>query len=197
MSLILGFDPGGAGRFGWCAALDSHKLPLSLVAAGTADDARSAVGAAVAAVPRGEVVAAAGIDAPLVWSRSGPRNADRVVRNAIKNAGAPHPAGTVQDVNSLRGACLVQGFLAAVELRERFPALPLTEAHPKALRWLSSDASEIDRSSEHERDAILAAVTGWALVHKPAEWVDLYLAEREVFTPLQPPLSYFMPRRII
>jgi hypothetical protein len=194
VSVLLGFDPGGANAFGWCVARDSAQLPLSIVATGIASSARAAVASALAAVPTDETVLAAGIDAPLLWARSGPRNSDRVVRQAIARAGAPHPAGTVQDVNSLRGACIAQGILAALELREAIALLPLTEAHPKALRWLCPEAAAVAAPSEHERDAALGALTAWALVHKPAGWCDLYADEVPFYTPLQAPLSYFMPR---
>lgn len=194
VSVLVGFDPGGVNAFGWCVARDSSQLPLAPLATGIASNARAAVAAALAAVPNGEVVAAAGIDAPLLWARSGPRNSDRIVRQAIARAGAPHPAGTVQDINSLRGACLAQGILAALELRDAVSLLPLTEAHPKALRWLCPHAAAVAAPSEHERDAVLAAFTAWALVHKPPDWCDLYAEEVPSYTPLASPLSYFMPR---
>lgn len=193
MGVLLGFDPGGAGTFGWCVARDSVWLPLEVLASGVTSHAKSAVAAAISVVPSGQEVLAAGIDAPLVWARSGPRNCDLTVRQAIRQAGAKHSAGTVQDVNSLRGACLVQGILAGLELREAFPSLPLTEAHPKALRWLCSESAKIVASTDHERDAILGAFAAWALVHSPSGWCDLYLNEVPYFTPLPRPLAYLMP----
>jgi integrase len=42
-------------------------------------------------------------------------------------------SGTVQSVNSLRGAVAVQGILLAMRLRTQTPNVPITEAHPKAL----------------------------------------------------------------
>jgi hypothetical protein len=194
VSILLGFDPGGVNAFGWCVARDSAQLPPSVLATGVVSNARAAVAAALAAVPHGEVVLAAGIDAPLLWARSGSRHSDRFVRQAIARAGAPHPAGTVQDMNSLRGACLAQGILAALELREAISLLPLTEAHPKALRWLCPHAAAVVARSEHERDAVIGAFTAWALIHKPPDWCDLYAEEVPFYTPLAPPLSYFMPR---
>jgi hypothetical protein len=70
-----------------------------------------------------------GVDAPLWWSsgRSGDRNADQWIRTkySIKS-------GTVQTINSLRCAALVQGVMFVSRLRENFPGVLVTEAHPKA-----------------------------------------------------------------
>jgi hypothetical protein len=136
MAIFVGLDPGGSGKFGWAIVGDGSSLPLPVLASGVAGEARSAVARAISAVPAGEVVVAAGIDAPLIWARQGSRACDTVVRDAIRLAGAPNAQGTVQSPNSLRGACVVQGVLAGLELRERFPKLPITESHPKALLWL-------------------------------------------------------------
>lgn len=108
-------------------------------------------------------------------------------------AGAPYAAGVVQDVNSLRGACLVQGVMAALKLRELYPALPITEAHPKALRWLLPAVAEFSATSEHERDALLAAIAAWATAHKRSDWHDLLLTEGSSYSPISQPLHYFVP----
>jgi hypothetical protein len=82
------------------------------------------------------------------------------------------PPETVQTPNSLRGAVLVQGMMFAFRARERYgAAVPITEAHPKALlRMMGLHKSSWDSiatkfsligkepPSEHERDAILASV---------------------------------------
>jgi predicted nuclease with RNAse H fold len=95
---------------------------------------------------------------------SSDREADKFIREHHK----VHP-GTVQTANSLRGAALVQGHTTVVRLRERMPQLAITEAHPKALLkamgvdgWQSAmqkfDLVSKAEPSEHERDALLAAV---------------------------------------
>lgn len=194
MNVLLGFDPGGSECFGWCVASDARRLPLAVVESGVSSHARSAVASALASVPAGAKVLAAGIDAPLLWSRSGPRRVDQIVRTAIRVAGAPHAAGTVQEVNSLRGACLIQGMLAALELRDRLPNLPINESHPKALRWLYPKIWNLTAPTEHERDALLSAVAAWATVHHRAlGWSDLYLQETEAYSPVSQPRHYFMP----
>jgi hypothetical protein len=193
MRVLIGLDPGGSGNFGWCVAADSDQMPVAAIASGLADNAHTAVEAALGALPVGGDLVAAGIDAPLFWARVGSRNADLLVREAIRLAGAPHPAGTVQDMNSLRGACLAQGLLAAVALRALHPMLPITEAHPKALRWLLPEAAHIECRSEHERDALLSAVAAWALARSLPSWRDLYPLEHQPFTVIAHPVHYLMP----
>lgn len=111
--------------------------------------------------------AGVGIDAPMWWS-SGPssdRLADQWLRKTYGLSG-----GRVQTANSLRGAALVQGAMFLQLMRERFPGLPATEAHPKALLTALGDpnwAVFCDRyrlaavsalGQEHERDAVIGAV---------------------------------------
>src|SRR5437660_360415 len=117
MVVLLGFDPGGEDGFGWSVADDTPALPLTVRATGVVDNARSAVDAAMAQVKQGEHVVAAGIDAPLFWVATGDRTVDRIVRAELRRLGAASPGGTVQAVNSLRGACVVQGMLTGVLLR--------------------------------------------------------------------------------
>ncbi len=193
MDFLLGFDPGGKRNFGWCVVAHGVDMPNQPIAAGLADNASGAIVAALGCIPHDGRLVAAGIDAPLFWSRTGSRIADKQVRDAISRAGAPHAAGTVQDVNSLRGACLVQGMLAGLELRKRFPFLPITEAHPKALRWLLPAVAAITAASEHERDAMLAAIAAWATLAHPAGWIDLLQQEIDPYSPLHAPLAYVMP----
>ena len=99
--------------------------------------------------------------------KAGGRKADQWIRD--------HgiPPGTVQSANSLQGAALVQGVMFAVRLRERYQGVLITEAHPKALLRFLGLSSNLNKwgeiqecfklkcsapSSEHERDAVLAAV---------------------------------------
>lgn len=193
MEFLIGLDPGGKGRFGWCVVADTHDLPCSAVASNLANNADEAVSAAIAAIPAGGQIRCAGIDSPLFWPVSGSRDADLAVRAAIRKAGARHAAGTVQDVNSLRGACLVQGVMAALKLRELYPTLPITEAHPKALRSLLPAVAGLSARSEHERDALLAAIAAWATAHKRSDWHDLLLTESASYSPISQPLHYFVP----
>ena len=193
MKTLIGLDPGGNSNFGWCLVTDSDRMPFSVLKSGCGDSADHVIREVLQAILIYGPPVAVGIDAPLFWSRVGPRNADSSVRTAIRNRGAPHSSGMVQDVNSLRGACLVQGMLAAMSLREKFPSLLITEAHPKALRYLLPETRTISAPSEHERDAMLSAITAWAAFHKHQGWSDLYSSEPCSYTPISPPLHYFMP----
>lgn len=132
---LFGFDPGGRGGFGWCHAEGGKRLPLVILKSGVAPNAQGAVEAALAGLER-ELPAAAGIDAPLVWTLGEGRRVDGFLRSNVRVGGCKTASGTVQAVNSLRAACLVQGYLTMRILRERYPALGLTESHPKAMLWL-------------------------------------------------------------
>jgi hypothetical protein len=212
MGALLGFDPGGRGAFGWCIVEDSEELPLPVVAAGVGEDARDAFDQVLEQLPPETNVRAAGIDSPLFWTASD-RRADQILRRDIAACGAPSPGGTVQAVNSLRGACLVQGVLLGGLLRERWPALSISEAHPKAYLWLAGIANENQKpqsvdlatlaplfadppdteSSEHARDSAIAALSAWAMVHRPSGWRNLFVEEEAPFMPIGQPLGYWMP----
>jgi len=218
MSIYLGFDPGGAGEFGWCVAQESTDsatgLPLIIVEAGIAMHAKEAVCEASQLIPSSELPAAAGIDAPLIWSRGAGRQAEPLLREQIRHAGCGTAEGTVQHVNSLRGACVVQGMMTAVLLRERFEEIPLSEAHPKAWLWIAEitnrrpSVAEITVADlpewcvspksdlrDHQRDAAISCLSSWAMIRRTDGWHDLYQAEEEgeIYTPLEPPLAYWMP----
>jgi hypothetical protein len=204
-------DPGGASAFGWCVLEDGPTLPLRVRASGVADDAAAAVDA-VDHARAGDDIAAAGIDAPMFWIASGDRQADICVRNAIRDRGAS--PGTVNHVSSLRGACLVQGMVAAMLLRQRIPTVPVTEAHPKAALWMLGVATKERKvvtitaemltsyfdmgahrmAADHERDAALAALSAWAMVHRAAGWEDIRGRDPlDVLTPLASPVAYWLP----
>lgn len=191
-SYLLGFDPGGKGRFGWAVAAGAGPNFLNPTS-GVSDGAIEAVTKALSHVPNGAVVAAAGIDAPLFYSRRGAREADSVVRAAIQAAGCRHAPGTVQHPNSLRGACLIQGLLAVDELLAHLPSILITECHPKALRWLWPQARAVDAATHHERDAIIAIWSAWASTTQPGGWCDLLRREPKQVIPMGRRVGYWMP----
>ena len=213
MNYYLGFDPGGDRKFGWCACSPSSDGGLQLIAAGNASHAKGAFDAALAAVPNNKSPTAAGIDAPLYWVADGGRRSDSIVRDAIGRAGAPNRSGTVQHFNSLQGSCVIQGMLLAKLLRSRYPALPVTEAHPKALLWLlglastdrpantitaeavcSFEGRQFPRGlSEHARDAVLGAITAKAMATKESGWTDLLPTDNDAVRAVEGPLGYWMP----
>ena len=212
MKVLLGFDPGGAGKFGWAVCIDKVN-GLKVLDAGTADNAKEAIEKSLRVIPKQASVVAAGIDAPMFWVIDGARESDRRVRAAITLLGAPSPGGTVQHFNSLRGACLIQGLLVLKLLRQIYPNLPVTEAHPKALLWLMGiarkgyepkmvkpgDIEEIiikgaEFGSEDERDAILGAFTAQASLRKTSGWEDLLKFERDPVLAGEAPIAYWMPK---
>ncbi|MEN6577247.1 MAG: DUF429 domain-containing protein [Phycisphaerales bacterium] len=213
MKYLMGFDPGGGNHFGWCVVKDRREWPLGVVDAGIADHAAGAVEAAYEAVPKGASVIGVGIDAPLFWVANGCRAVDNALRERIRCLGAPHAAGTVQQVNSLRGACLVQGMLAGVLSRQCTPGVPISESHPKAMLWLLGhnpveiklpglgdklilphDWHQAD-VGDHLRDAGLTCLSAWAMVHEPPEWEDILAHDRdEKFSLITPLPGYWMPR---
>lgn len=195
MSIYLGFDPGGEGRFGWCVARESTGgvLPLITLAVGVADHAKQAIEEALHHAPLGEPLLAAAIDAPLTWSRGAGRRVDHLLRQQIRDAGAKSAEGTVQHVNSLRGACVTQGMMAAVLLREKYAGLPLSEAHPKAWLYLSGSGAGSPEGQD-ERDATNACLSAWAMVRQPPDWHNLYLVSKdtETYSLLNPAPAYWM-----
>jgi hypothetical protein len=193
--VLVGFDPGGAGNFGWAVmSVSAAGMPAKLDT-GLASDARQAVDAASRSMREAPV--AAGIDAPLYWVPSGDRRSDFSIRRRICRAGGQ--GGTVSHVNSLRGACLVQGILAAREIALRWPGASVTEAHPKALPfvWPAIDAFFGKRlrlpMSNRERDAVVAAYAAWALAARFEGWSDLVEAEEEPFFPSGQRVQYWFP----
>ena len=172
MEIYLGFDPGGEKHFGWAVCSPKAHV-LQVLTTGKADHAKEAIYKALLTIPNKGTVVGAGIDSPLFWAEGGKRDVDNLIRRAIQKLGARSLGGTVQEINSLRGACLVQGALVAYLLHKRFPYITITESHPKALLYLMGIASkkmnplnvsledlseyiDCDQScDEHERDFYL------------------------------------------
>lgn len=215
MKIFFGFDPGGKKQFGW-AICSPEGSRLQILQTGKADHAEEAFKAVKVAIPYQADIIGAGIDSPLFWVADGGRNVDLLVRNAIKKLGAKTPSGTVQQLNSLRGGCLVQGPLIANLLAEHYPSISITESHPKALLYLLGIANKevapksitvIDLKehvhtannsySEHERDAILGAVTAWAPTKTQSHWKNLAIEEKGMLIPFNYKPSYWMPWSLV
>jgi hypothetical protein len=219
MEVFLGFDPGGKGKFGWAVCIEINNR-LKVIAADVADHAKDALERSSKALPRRELIVAAGIDAPMFWAVDGDRESDHLVREAIRCLGARSPGGTVQSFNSLRGACVIQGFLILKLLRRLYPDLPITEAHPKALLWLMGIARrnhgpetiaikdiegfiiekvgfDLEDKEKDKRDAILGAFTAQMMIRNKSDWVDLLEYEdKERIIAGEPPIGYWMPKSL-
>lgn len=192
---LLGLDPGGLKSFGWARLrIGESGAPISLQT-GVSSSATSAIREASRVT--GAAPVAVGIDAPLFWVSEGDRRADARIRKLVCASGGR--SGTVGHVNSLRGACLVQGILAARVVAELWPSAIVTEAHPKALLRIHSAASAFlaahfpSAPTEHERDAALAAFAAWAAAASFEGWRDLTLEEPSPFFPSGHTVSYWFP----
>ena len=160
------------------------------------------------ATPNSPIVLGAGIDAPLFWSNRGYREIDDILDMDMANTGFPRPGGRgriVQSVNSLRGACLVQGPLLVRHLTCAYDGLQITESHPKVFDRLLRHSGQpellamaealTNNLREHQMDATLCAVAAWAMLHcqNSPQWRNLYLQESDPITPFEIPVSYWMP----
>ncbi|MEO8275813.1 MAG: hypothetical protein ABI639_06305 [Thermoanaerobaculia bacterium] len=116
--------------------------------------------------------------------------------------------GEVQTANSLRGAALVQGAMFATRIRDRFPSVPITEAHPKvvmkvlrAKTWARfarqfSVVAPPRPSSDHERDATISAVSareGFEGRWKRDLSLERGLSEQDPQAYWLAPVRYFWP----
>jgi hypothetical protein len=193
--LAIGLDPGGARAFGWAVVSGTYAVP-EFVAGGVCTSASTALSHVAAATDTRP--AAVGIDSPLFWSSRGDRVVDSRVRRAVCAAGGY--GGTVGHVNSLRGACLVEGLIAAKLAQERWPSAVITEAHPKALMAvlpvakLFSERPTLQGAGNHVRDAALGAFTALALLECAEGWENLASQEPDALLPFGVRVSYWFPR---
>ena len=182
--LVLGYDPGGNGR---------HGLALLTVRDGetrSLDVSTHATTEAVLGAVEGETFLGVGVDTLTCWGtgRSGWRPADRWLRRAY-----PAAARSVASPNSLFGSRGLSGMAVLLALRDRDPAVPVTETHPKVLyralwgrhhdyaaeaRPMDADLGaglglDVRTGTDHEWDAALSALA--ALRALRGEWThDLH-----------------------
>lgn len=194
--IVVGFDPGGIKSFGWAVLeIDSLQAIIRLDT-GVVSSAPDAVNAASLAA--GLQPAGVGIDAPLFWTERGDRWVDSHIRKRLIAAGGS--SGTVSSVNSLQGACLVQGIITARLTSKLWPTALLTEAHPKALLRISTAAEQFvglhvpPNIQEHERDAALAAYAAWCGIVEISNWSNLALQEPNPIFPGGNVATYWFPR---
>jgi predicted nuclease with RNAse H fold len=201
--LYLGFDPGGETKrnFGWCLVEGNKKL--TIVSHGRVSNAQKALEATKNFI---EEVSAVGIDAPLFWRCDGCRIVDQIIHQYLPRKNR----STVIQVNSLAGACLVQGMMTAMLIQEKYPSLRITESHPKAIRYLLRD-SQLRKyfnsaaykklkelKDSHILDAAISALSAWVMINEPKKgWVNLYKKEKGkengLISPLKSPPEYWMP----
>ena len=198
--------------FGWCICESSGEIPLPVVNTGVVSSAQGAKDEVDNICNgNGGRLKAIGIDAPLFWDPQGDRQVDQHLRKVISQSGGT--SSTIMAVNSLPGACLIQGMMVAMLYRNDNRKLPITEAHPKAMLYamgLSPTLTTLANAqsnqqvlfqlpkeiadNEHTRDAALAALAAWAILHNQQGWSDLYAQfGGGALTPLSPPLHYYFP----
>lgn len=193
--VFLGFDPGGRNSFGWAVLFASDSGQPADLKTGICSDFIAALRKATYWIS--EAPTAIGIDAPLYWSAATDRKADALIRKLVCVNGGK--SGTVGHVNSLRGACLAQGALTAHHASKLWPSTMVTETHPKALLRISQGARAFcalhlhSVSTEHERDAGLAAYSAWAAATRLSGWRDLAADEVSPFYPSVSPTAYWFP----
>lgn len=196
VDVVLGFDPGGRKKFGWSICKIAGGQ-LDIIETGVASDALEVIRTVSAALPSSVRVLAAGIDAPMFWSRAGNRTVDGIIREELSGRG--YPTRSVLEVNQLWGVVLVQGVLLGSYIHQEFNAVPITEAHPKVLLRLLEESESArlteltDDRSEHERDAVVAAFAAWSMHRRAPGWRNLYWDEPNPILPLGTPVSYWMP----
>lgn len=159
--LWVGVDPGGVGNYGVAIIQGKHCQTRRH------NSTEQAIEWVVKEV--GDLIpAGVGVDSPLWWSAgpAGLRRADERIR--CKTTGITH--STAQAINSLRGSVLVQGMMFVDQIRRRYPNIPVTESHPKAvlkafstMKWAElffplDTSIHLDTKPDHERDAIIAAL---------------------------------------
>jgi len=89
MKVILGFDPGGAGKFGWAIANDAQFLPMTIVETGHCSSSEEALAVVRERLTEDQKVIAAGIDAPMFWTARGSRRVDDLLRDALGHRHCP------------------------------------------------------------------------------------------------------------
>lgn len=194
--ILVGFDPGGLNNFGWAVLEIGPAASLSRLESGAAVSSKAAWRAVTEHVT--QPPAGVGIDAPLYWSEDGDRQADAAIRRRVIAAGG-HGA-TVNAVNSMQGACLVQGILLARRAAASWPEALITECHPKALLRIHAEAQRFVAAhigasiSEHARDAALAAYAAWAAARADPGWHDLVPDQAAPFFPGGARISYWFPK---
>jgi predicted nuclease with RNAse H fold len=188
----IGVDPGGKDAFGF-AILDEDGR-FSTHCFSCADEAIKQLG---------ERPTGIGIDAPMWWSSgpSGDRLADQWIRRNHQIGG-----GTVQAMNSLRGACLIQGILFAERVRQLFPTVPITETHPTAYlqafghtwpEFCTSFSVNGTAENMHRQHALMSAVA--AREGFEGRWTidlseDRYEYEQAPSLYWLAPMHYFWPK---
>ena len=142
--ITVGFDPGGARKFGWALIhwRSREPEPIQDGDCGIASSAQSALNGVKKRLGNRRPNAI-GIDAPLYWVNG---DVERVVDRKVREALHGKTRRSVNHVNSLRGGCLAQGMMLAHLALRSWPRALITETHPAALSSMYRDAPAHHRS---------------------------------------------------
>lgn len=153
--IYLGYDPGGDGALG-VAAINGEQALCATVA--TAQDAINWLTQQCGQ----QTPAALGLDTLTLWSTgpAGWRPADRALRQAY-----PVVSNSIVAPNSLYGAMCINGAAAGLTLRQQFPAMLITETHPKVL-YSAFTGDVYDFTGNH--DGMTQQLAGWLQLAVPA-----------------------------
>jgi len=197
-SVWIGADPGGRDNFDLAFLIDDSSK-IDCVTVSSVDEAIEKI-LDISMNPLG-----LGIDAPMWWCgrEGGGRKVDQRIRDEYRIS-----SGTVQSVNSLRGAALAGGALLAFQVRGFCPNI--TESHPKALlkafyfdNWdeFASRYKIPDGcwQNQHEKDAIVAVICareGFKCRWKADLSEGSYCTEQNPKNYWLSPMYYFWPEQI-
>ena len=194
---IIGYDPGGNGAHGVAKleVRDGAAVRLSTMTLGTAEDVLSFLENTAS-------LSAIGVDTLTCWSTgpSGWRPADLWLREHY-----PDVKDSVVSPNSLYGSMGLNGMAVLIAVRKQFPAVHITETHPKVLYWHfagtpydylgSREAMDellaqrfnvaVSTETEHEWDAAISALA--ALESYTGRWThDLHSKKRDAEPDAEP-----------
>lgn len=206
--IYLGYAPGGSTRVAnksgvSILTLSEDGLRYRTGAVGCVDDAMVWFADHLG----GSAPSAVGIDAFLFWetSRCGWRAADRWLKATYSPV-----TRAVLPSNSVQGAAAIQGMALGIRLRQLWPAVMLTEAHPKVLyyalsgsryewtpkvgRWLLETIGTPGDSGIQTQNEWSALVSAWtAMMGHTQTWkVDLRQQSKYAVEPAGP-VAYWWP----
>lgn len=143
MNIVVGLDPGGAGKFGWSVhpVTASPGSIVTPIVAGLGNNAEDVHGQVLAHLnTSGASLIAIGVDAPLGFDPANDRDVDHALRRTL----APSASGHVMSQNSLMGAVTIQGLLV-VHLFRASHGVRVTESHP----WVVNSNGAYDCPHPH------------------------------------------------
>lgn len=169
---ILGYDPGGNGAHGVALAIvkDNQIVDLQVQTFSTAEDV-------IQFAYLNSELAILSVDTLTQWSTgtSGWRPADRWLKNKYKEI-----THSIASANSLFGSMGLNGMSVISSLRHNYPALKITETHPKVLYFELSGEKYDYKLNAERMDSFLESLIGTSIqTQNDHEWdavISVYAA---------------------